>query len=191
MQLHEIAIAFFDDTKASLWPRFAPEIVLCLTIMGMLLVRVARWGRLVPGFVMALAGSLVALKYAMPELDTDGNIVEIMNRLYNLNELNTSGFDIAMDWLFEMGDFGDLTWAANYTYIDEYTTTFLTNDGIQTDSYNNQLDYGIFANRGTTSLTWRKSSRSEPPPAGRLARRMTSFRQRASCPKVIRRFIKS
>ncbi len=61
MQLHEIATAFIDDTKASLWPKFAPEIVLCLTIMGMLLVRVLRWGRLVPGFVMALAGALVAL----------------------------------------------------------------------------------------------------------------------------------
>ena len=61
MQLHEIATAFIVDTKASLWPKFAPEIVLCLTIMGMLLVRVLRWGRLVPGFVMALAGALAAL----------------------------------------------------------------------------------------------------------------------------------
>lgn len=63
MQLHEIATTFIADTKASLWPNFAPEIVLCLTIMGMLLVRVCRWGRLVPGFIMALAGALVALWY--------------------------------------------------------------------------------------------------------------------------------
>lgn len=61
MQLHEIATAFIDDTKVSLWPKFAPEIVLCLTIMGMLLVRVCRWGRLVPGFLMAMIGGLIAL----------------------------------------------------------------------------------------------------------------------------------
>jgi hypothetical protein len=57
-----------------------------------------------------------------------------------------------------MGDYGDLTWAANYTYIKDYETTFLTNDGLQTDSYNNQLDYGIFSNRLNTSLTWRKNN---------------------------------
>ena len=78
MQLHEIATELIRNTQESLWPKFAPEIVLCLTIMGMLLVRVMRWGRLVPGFVMALAGALVALNYALPVQDADGNIIEIV-----------------------------------------------------------------------------------------------------------------
>jgi len=87
--------------------------------------------------------------------DTDGNIVEIMNRLYNLEELNTSGWDVAMDWMFELGDHGDLTFDLNYTHVSEYTRTFLTNDGEQTASHNNQLDYGIFKDVANASFTWR------------------------------------
>jgi len=87
--------------------------------------------------------------------DTDGNIVEIMNRLYNLEELNTSGFDVALSWLFELGGAGDLTWDLNYTHVREYTRTFLTNDGTETTSHNNQLDYGIFQDVANTSITWR------------------------------------
>jgi len=87
--------------------------------------------------------------------DADGNIVEIMNRLYNLEELNTSGFDVALNWLFELGGHGDLTLDINYTHVRDYTRTFLTNDGEQTASHNNQLDYGIFQDVANTGLTWR------------------------------------
>jgi len=88
--------------------------------------------------------------------DTDGNIVEIMNRLYNLEELNTSGWDVAMNWLFELGGYGDLTFNLNYTHVTKYERTFLDNDGQQTVSWNNQLDYGIFQDVSNASLTWRK-----------------------------------
>jgi outer membrane receptor protein involved in Fe transport len=87
--------------------------------------------------------------------DNDGNIVEIMNRLYNLEELNTSGFDTALDWLFDLNEYGDLTLQGNWTHVRKYTRTFLTNDGTQTASHNNQLDYGIFKDVVNASLTWR------------------------------------
>jgi outer membrane receptor protein involved in Fe transport len=87
--------------------------------------------------------------------DNDGNIVEIMNRLYNLEELNTSGWDIAMNWMFELGGNGDLTFDLNYTHVTKYERTFLDNDGQQTVSWNNQLDYGIFQDVANASLTWR------------------------------------
>ena len=61
MHLHEIATKLIQDTHASLWPAFAPEIVLCVTIMAMLLVRLCRWGQYVPGFLMTMVGAGVAL----------------------------------------------------------------------------------------------------------------------------------
>ena len=88
--------------------------------------------------------------------DNDGNIVEIMNRLYNLEELNTSGFDTALDWMFELEEHGDLTLQVNWTHVKDYERTFLTNDGQQTANHNNQLDYGIFKDVANASLTWRK-----------------------------------
>jgi NADH-quinone oxidoreductase subunit N len=66
VELHEIATRLIQDTQASAWPAFAPEIVLCVTIMAMLLVRVVRGGQRVPGFLMAMIGSGVALYFAAP-----------------------------------------------------------------------------------------------------------------------------
>ena len=61
MQLHDIATQVLRDTQASLWPAtpgahspFAPELILCLTILGMLIVRLFRWGQQIPGFLLAL-----------------------------------------------------------------------------------------------------------------------------------------
>lgn len=68
MQLHEIATQLIQDTHRSLWPAFAPEIVLSITIMAMLLIRVVRGGQHVPGFLMAMIGAGTALYYAQPWL---------------------------------------------------------------------------------------------------------------------------
>jgi iron complex outermembrane receptor protein len=88
--------------------------------------------------------------------DDEGQVFEVLQRLYNLDETNTDGLDVTFDWLFDLGAGGDLTWAANYTHIFNHETTFTTNDGKETVSYNGQLDYGIFTDVANTSLTWRK-----------------------------------
>jgi NADH-quinone oxidoreductase subunit N len=69
VQVHEIAALAIQDTHNSLWPAFAPEAVLCLAILAMLTVRVFPFGRLVPGYLMALVGAGVALYYAAPWLE--------------------------------------------------------------------------------------------------------------------------
>jgi NADH-quinone oxidoreductase subunit N len=66
--VHQIATEAINNTLSSLWPAFAPESILCITIMAMLIVRVFRWGQHVPGFVMALVGSGLALYFAAPWL---------------------------------------------------------------------------------------------------------------------------
>jgi NADH-quinone oxidoreductase subunit N len=77
VHVHEIATEAINNTLASLWPAFAPETILCVTIMAMLMVRVFRWGQFVPGFAMAILGSAVALYYAAPwlHLADDASIV--------------------------------------------------------------------------------------------------------------------
>lgn len=90
--------------------------------------------------------------------DDEGQVIELLQRLYNLDETKTDGFDVTFDWLFELGDYGDLTWKGDYTHILSHETTFETLDGFETVSYNNQLDYGIFENVASTSLTWRKAN---------------------------------
>jgi len=47
-------------------PLFLPELALCGTIVLMLLVRVVKGGQHVPPFLLALAGSMVALWLALP-----------------------------------------------------------------------------------------------------------------------------
>lgn len=73
MNLHDIINQLIIDTKGPpeagwfgfSWNSsigiFLPEIVLCLTIVLMLLVRVFRWGRRVDAFFLAIAGSTIAL----------------------------------------------------------------------------------------------------------------------------------
>ncbi|MEE4218905.1 MAG: TonB-dependent receptor [Xanthomonadales bacterium] len=87
--------------------------------------------------------------------DDDGQVYELLQRVYNLDETFTDGVDITWDWIFDIGGYGDLTWQGNYTHIFNHETTFQTNDGLETVSYNGQLDYGIFEDVANTNLTWR------------------------------------
>jgi NADH-quinone oxidoreductase subunit N len=64
VQLHEIATEFLRDTQASLWPVFAPELIICITIMVLLIVRLFRGGDRIPVFLLTLAGALCALYFA-------------------------------------------------------------------------------------------------------------------------------
>lgn len=87
--------------------------------------------------------------------DDEGQVYELLQRVYNLEETFTDGVDITWDWIFDIGSAGDLTWQGNYTHIFNHETTFQTNDGLETVSYNGQLDYGIFEDVANTNLTWR------------------------------------
>ena len=64
MDLNQLISASIADSKASLWPAFAPELVLCATIFLMLIVRTFRFGRWVHGFWLTVAGAGIGLYYA-------------------------------------------------------------------------------------------------------------------------------
>ncbi len=66
MELNQILAEAINNTKASLWPAFAPELILCVTIFLLLIVRLFNFASRMNVFWIALAGSLVALFYAAP-----------------------------------------------------------------------------------------------------------------------------
>ncbi len=66
MNIFEIVANTIADTKASLWPGFAPELILSATILVLLVARMIQLDRIVRPFVIVLIGSLCALYYAFP-----------------------------------------------------------------------------------------------------------------------------
>ncbi len=66
MELTNLVAESIDDTKASLWPAFGPELVLCLTMLAMLLLRLFRLTNRLNAFWIALIGSAIALYVAYP-----------------------------------------------------------------------------------------------------------------------------
>ena len=67
MNLTTIVEELLSDTLKTSLPLFKPELVLCVTIVLMLLVRVFRGGHLIPPFLLALVGSLASLWSALPQ----------------------------------------------------------------------------------------------------------------------------
>ena len=66
MELNQLLVEAIANTKASLWPAFAPELILSVTIFLMLLIRLFNFARTINVFWIALAGSLLALFFAKP-----------------------------------------------------------------------------------------------------------------------------
>ena len=75
MNLHDLVSQLIIDSKGaadvlmtpdSSLRAFLPELVICVTVLAMLLVRLFRVGRYVDMFWLALAGSVAALYFAAP-----------------------------------------------------------------------------------------------------------------------------
>lgn len=64
--LQQTVDTLLTDTLSMSLPFFKPELALCGTIVVMLLVRVFRGGEYIPSFLLALAGSVIALLAALP-----------------------------------------------------------------------------------------------------------------------------
>ena len=86
--------------------------------------------------------------------DSEGNIIEILQRSFNVDQERTRGYDVAAAYDYNLGDMGDLKFKLDYTHVIEHSKTFETNDGIQTNNYVGDLDNGIFADKASASLTW-------------------------------------
>lgn len=85
--------------------------------------------------------------------NTEGNIIKILQRQYNLDELTSRGYDVAMQYDFELGDIGSFVLKADYNHTIEYSQTYLSDDGSYVTSQ--YAGYGKSKDKATLSLTWR------------------------------------
>jgi len=86
--------------------------------------------------------------------DDEGQIIKILQRQFNLNSQSTSGFDVSLNWAWDVGG-GDLELESHWTHILTHEAVFDGNDGPEKVDYNNQLDFGVFEDVATASLAWR------------------------------------
>jgi len=86
--------------------------------------------------------------------DSDGQVTESLQPQFNLDELSTSGYDVALDYLFDLRSYGNLQLTAHYTHIINHDQKFVGIDG--PDEVDNiDLNNGIFPDVAVGSLTWR------------------------------------
>ena len=90
--------------------------------------------------------------------NTEGQIIEILQVMDNIAETSTKGYDIALEYRIDLGDYGRLKLKADSTHVDEYVETFFGNDGQVVTEYQGQLWSGIFDDVATASLTWYKDN---------------------------------
>jgi len=86
--------------------------------------------------------------------DGEGQLIEVLQRQFNLNEQSTTGYDVALDYAFDWGA-SQLTLITHYTHISKHESEFDGVDGLVVQDFNNQLDFGVFEDVATASLAWR------------------------------------
>ncbi len=82
MELFQAVANSIVNTKASLWPGFAPELILSVTILVLLTVRMLSLDRILRPFLIVLVGSLLALYYAFPLKYVLGTDVLVRQELF-------------------------------------------------------------------------------------------------------------
>lgn len=90
--------------------------------------------------------------------DGDGQIIEILQREFNLSELATRGYDIAARYRHDLGEYGSLTLRADMTHVIEHSESFVGNDGLEIVNNLGELQTGIFADVASASVAWRKDN---------------------------------
>jgi len=86
--------------------------------------------------------------------DSEGEIEQILQRVYNLDELKTRGVDIAAEYKMDMNSFGRLYFKADMTHVIEHSKSFYEDAVLVTNDYLGYLEDGIFENKASASLTW-------------------------------------
>lgn len=88
--------------------------------------------------------------------DEDGALIEVMQRNYNVDEISTSGVDIALEYLHDLAQYGRLKFKTDWTHIIDWEKTVQSPDGPETTDYSGYYDNDIYDTQGSASLTWYK-----------------------------------
>ena len=84
--------------------------------------------------------------------DAEGQIEEVLQKSYNIDELSTRGIDIAVAYHYDLNEFGALKFKLDWTHLLEHSTTKTGVDGkFKTDSVGL---VGLFEDKASGSLSW-------------------------------------
>ncbi|MDO6428108.1 TonB-dependent receptor [Thalassotalea sp. 1_MG-2023] len=89
---------------------------------------------------------------------TDGQIIGVMQRLYNQDEISTSGYDVAAEYRFDLNEYGNVKIKADWTHVISYQETKTSPDGQYTTDYTGSLSADVFQDAASASVTWYKDS---------------------------------
>ena len=87
--------------------------------------------------------------------NAEGQIIEILQRQYNLNELRTRGYDVAFSYNIVSDNYGDFNFMLNWNHVLEHSDTFEGNDGIQVNDNVGFLNTGVFEDQAHFNFTWK------------------------------------
>jgi len=86
--------------------------------------------------------------------DADGQIEEVLQRSYNIDELGTRGVDIAVAYAYYMNSLGSLKFKMDWTHMLEHSKTVTGNDGVIVEDYVGYAEEGIFEDKAAASVAW-------------------------------------
>jgi iron complex outermembrane receptor protein len=86
--------------------------------------------------------------------DDEGQLTEVLQRSYNIDELGTRGVDIAVAYAYDMNAFGRVKFKMDWTHLLEHSKTVTGNDGIVVEDYVGYAEEGIFEDKASASVAW-------------------------------------
>jgi outer membrane receptor protein involved in Fe transport len=90
--------------------------------------------------------------------DEDGALVEVIQRKFNVDEIRTSGIDLAAEYAYDFDTFGRIKFKTDWVHVLDWEKTVDTPDGAQTTDYADFYNNDIYGTQGTASLTWYKDA---------------------------------
>jgi len=84
--------------------------------------------------------------------DTEGQIEEVLQRSYNIDELSTRGVDVAVAYSYDLNKWGRLSFKLDWSHLLERSNTSTGNEGKVTEDYVGY--YGAFDDKSSASLAW-------------------------------------
>jgi len=89
----------------------------------------------------------------------DGQITEVIQRNYNLNERRTRGYDIAMAYRYDLSEYGTLKFKFDMNHVIEWSETADTAGELITTDYIGDIENeSIFKDKASASISWSKSN---------------------------------
>nr|WP_057832946.1 TonB-dependent receptor [Colwellia sp. TT2012] len=86
--------------------------------------------------------------------DEEGQLEEVLQRSYNIDELGTRGVDIAVAYAYDMNSFGRVKFKMDWTHMLEHSKTVTGNDGVIKEDYVGYASYGTFEDKAAASIAW-------------------------------------